>query len=93
MLHYVLEDQSSLSEDMLIQILRVILIKKNLPQATTLLGGAMSWLSKLQTVVALSTIEVEYMAAAQAYKVAIWSQRLIEKLGHKQKKIPVYCDN
>ena len=29
----------------------------------TLVGGAVSWVSKLQTIVALDTIEVEYMAA------------------------------
>ena len=33
----------------------------------TLAGGAMSWVSKLQTVVALSTTEVEYM---QLHKLA-----------------------
>jgi len=53
----------------------------------------MSWLSKLQTVVALSTTEVEYMAATQACKEAIWIQRLMEELRHKQQKIHVYCDS
>nr|KYP42748.1 Retrovirus-related Pol polyprotein from transposon TNT 1-94 [Cajanus cajan] len=59
----------------------------------TLAGGAVSWLSKLQTVVALSTTEAEYMAATQACKEAIWIQRLLEELGHKQEKITVYCDS
>ena len=59
----------------------------------TLAGGAISWLSKLQTVVALSTTEAKYMAATQACKEAIWVKRLMEELGHKQEKIPVYCDS
>ena len=59
----------------------------------TLAGGAVSWLSKLQSVVALSTTEAEYMAATQACKESIWIQRLLEELGHKQQKITVYCDS
>lgn len=59
----------------------------------TLAGGAVSWLSKMQTVVALSTIEAEYMAATQACKEAIQIQRLLEEFGHKQPKITVYCDS
>ncbi|KAH9735931.1 hypothetical protein KPL71_017911 [Citrus sinensis] len=59
----------------------------------TLAGAAVSWVSKLQTVVALSTIEAEYMAATQACKEAIWIQRLLEELGHKQEKISVFCDS
>ena len=47
-------------------------------------GWTMSWLSKLQTVVALFTIEAEYMAATEACKGAIWIQRLLEELGHRQ---------
>ncbi|KAH9698769.1 hypothetical protein KPL71_024127 [Citrus sinensis] len=45
------------------------------------------------TVVALSTTEAEYMAATQACKEAIWIQRLLEELGHKQEKISVFCDS
>ncbi|KAH9762162.1 Integrase catalytic domain-containing protein [Citrus sinensis] len=59
----------------------------------TLAGAAVSWISKLQTIVALSTTEAEYMAATQACKEAIWIQRLLEELGHKQHKIPVFCDS
>ncbi|KAH9767897.1 Integrase catalytic domain-containing protein [Citrus sinensis] len=59
----------------------------------TLAGAAVSWVSKLQTVVALSTTEAEYMAATQACKEAIWIKRLLEELGHKQEKISVFCDS
>lgn len=59
----------------------------------TLAGGAVSWVSKLQTVVALSTTEAEYMAATQACKEAVWIQRLLEELGHMQKKIVLFCDS
>lgn len=38
----------------------------------TLAGGVVSWISKLQTVVTLSTTEAEYMVATQACKEAIW---------------------
>jgi hypothetical protein len=33
------------------------------------------------------------MATTQACKKAIWMRKLMEELGHKQKKIPLYCDN
>ena len=59
----------------------------------TLAGGAVSWVSKLQTVVALSTTEAEYMAATQACKEAVWVKRLLEELGHKQEKITIFCDS
>ncbi|KAH9714593.1 hypothetical protein KPL71_020713 [Citrus sinensis] len=59
----------------------------------TLARAAVSWVSKLQTVVALSTTEAEYMASTQACKEAIWIQRLLEELGHKQEKISVFCDS
>ena len=59
----------------------------------TLAGAAVSWVSKLQTVVALSTTEAEYMAGTQACKEAIWIQSFLEELGHKQQKILVFCDS
>ena len=59
----------------------------------TFVSGAVSWVSKLQTVVALSTTEAEYMAATETCKEAIWITRLIEELGYTQQKIHVYCDS
>ncbi|KAH9667758.1 Integrase catalytic domain-containing protein [Citrus sinensis] len=58
-----------------------------------LAGSAVSWVSKLQIVVALSTIEAKYMAATQVCKESVWIQRLLEELGHKQEKIFVFCDS
>ncbi|RDX71499.1 hypothetical protein CR513_49143, partial [Mucuna pruriens] len=59
----------------------------------TIAGGAVSWLSKLQDVIALSTTEAEYMAATQACKEAIWIKKVMEELGHKKQKIYVYYDS
>ena len=47
-------------------------------------GEAVSWVSKLQTVEALSTTEAESMAATQACKEAMWMKKLMEELRHKQ---------
>ena len=38
----------------------------------SLFGGAVSWMSKRQSVVALSPTEEEYMAATHASKEAVW---------------------
>ena len=43
-------------------------------------GGAISWRSKKQTCVALSTAEAEYMALASAIQEAIWLRQLISNL-------------
>jgi transposase InsO family protein len=44
-------------------------------------GGAVSWQSKKQPTVALSSVEAEYMAAAQAAREALWWQKLLHELG------------
>ncbi|GJU21576.1 retrovirus-related pol polyprotein from transposon TNT 1-94 [Tanacetum coccineum] len=59
----------------------------------TLCGGTVSWVSKLQSVVAMSTTEAEYVTAAQASKEAVWLKMLLEERGHKQEKITLFCDN
>ncbi|GKE04629.1 hypothetical protein Tco_1396647 [Tanacetum coccineum] len=59
----------------------------------TLFGRIVSWISKLQSVVAMSTTEAEYIAAAQASKEAVWLKMLLEELGHEQEKITLFCDN
>eukprot|EP00253_Pinus_taeda_P024594 PITA_24594 len=52
-----------------------------------------SWMSKKQSVVALSTIEVEYMAATHASKEAVRLQRLCSSMGLVQGAIRIDCDN
>jgi hypothetical protein len=47
----------------------------------TIAGGAVSWSSKKQTRVALSTAEAEYAAAVHATKQVLWVRNLYEELG------------
>ena len=47
-------------------------------------GGAVSWKSKLQSTVALSSMEAEYMGLGQATKEALWIKELMEGLGMKE---------
>ena len=48
-------------------------------------GCAVSWRSKKQTCVALSTAEAEYMALASAAQEAVWMRQLTTELGNGQK--------
>ncbi|KAL3160750.1 hypothetical protein ABBQ32_14128 [Trebouxia sp. C0010 RCD-2024] len=56
-------------------------------------GGAISWGSKLQPTVAVSTTEAEYMAAAQAVKEALWLRTLLCSFGMKIGAMTTYCDS
>lgn len=47
-----------------------------------LCGGAISWQSKKQRTVALSTVEAEYMAITHASKEAIWWRSIFNTLGY-----------
>ncbi|KAH9717217.1 hypothetical protein KPL71_021741 [Citrus sinensis] len=59
----------------------------------TLGGGPVSWRSILQSTIALSTTEAEYMAAIKAVKETIWLKGLLGDLGVIQENIVVFCDN
>jgi hypothetical protein len=50
--------------------------------AFILAGGAISWQSKKQRTVALSTVEAEYMATTQAVKEALWWRSFLAGVGH-----------
>ena len=58
----------------------------------TLAKAPVSWKSTLQSTVALSTMEAEYMAITEAVKEAIWLQGLLDDLGVGQKQVTVFCD-
>ena len=47
----------------------------------TFVGGAISWKSKLQKCVALSTTEAEYIATTKAKKGIVWIMALFKELG------------
>ena len=51
------------------------------------LGRAVSWKSKLQKCVALSTIEAEYIAIIEASKELLWMKKFLQELGLQQKKV------
>ena len=44
-------------------------------------NGAVSWMSKKERTVAVSTTEAEYMALLEAVKESIWIQRFLKELG------------
>jgi hypothetical protein len=58
-------------------------------------GGAISWSSKRQPTIALSTTKDEYMASTQATKGTIWMTKLMKELGYMKKKkaMVIRCDN
>eukprot|EP00253_Pinus_taeda_P020909 PITA_20909 len=59
----------------------------------TLAGGVISWMSKLQETIALSTTKAEYIAASDASKEAISLKGLLDEIGRKQEKVNVLCDS
>jgi len=59
-----------------------------------LAGGPISWKSKLQSIVAQSTTEAEYISINTASKEAVYIKAFLQELGqYKQAKFPVYTDN
>eukprot|EP00253_Pinus_taeda_P009837 PITA_09837 len=56
--------------------------------------GAISWASKKHPIVALSTAEVEYVAATVAACQAVWMKRMLKSLCQEQAKAKIiFCDN
>jgi hypothetical protein len=62
----------------------------------TLAGGPVSWLSQRQKTVAISTIDIEYIAGAEAAKEAVWIRNFINDLRIPEvyiDTVPLYIDN
>lgn len=59
----------------------------------TFAGGAVSWQSRLQKCVALSTTEAELIAVVEACKELLWMKRFLGELGCAQERYVLYCDS
>ena len=59
-----------------------------------LLGRSLvSWSSKKQNSVALSTAEAEYISAGSCCAQILWMKATLSDFGIKFKKVPLLCDN
>jgi hypothetical protein len=52
-----------------------------------------SWASKKQNSVALSTAEAEYIAAGHCCAQLLWMRQTLRDYGYKLTKVPLVCDN
>lgn len=59
----------------------------------TMFGSAISWKSTLQSVVALSTREAEYIALTSAVKESFWIKGMAAEFEVHQKAVTMHCDN
>lgn len=60
----------------------------------TIQGGPVSWCSKRQVTVALSTTEAEFMAMTAAIQECMWLKRLQRELSpNDEKSLILYSDN
>ena len=66
------------------------------PDVFVMNGGAVSWKSSKQDMVASASTEAEYIAASEAAKEAVWIRNFLIALGVVQgasNPMDVYCDN
>ena len=61
--------------------------------AFTLCGSVINWKATLKSIIALSTIVVEYIVAIEVVKETIWLKGLFNNLGLQQELTDVYFDS
>lgn len=59
----------------------------------TLGSAAVSWVSRLQRIVTISTTEAEYVAATEACKEMVWLRSFMKELGKEQDKCRLFSDS
>jgi hypothetical protein len=52
-----------------------------------------SWASKKQNSVALSTVEAEYIVAGHCCAQLLWMRQTLRDYGYNLRKVPLLCDN
>ncbi|XP_070004633.1 uncharacterized protein [Nicotiana sylvestris] len=68
--------------------------RKSTPGMAHFLGSCLvSWATKKQNLVALSTVEAEYIAAASCCAQLLWIKHQLVDFGIKFGCIPIFCDN
>ncbi|GKU92526.1 hypothetical protein SLEP1_g6239 [Rubroshorea leprosula] len=75
------------------EVVKWILRRSTTGYVFTLSRCAISWKATLQSIVALSTIEAEYIAITEAVKEALWLKGLVSDLGVEQNEMMVFCDS
>jgi hypothetical protein len=68
--------------------------RKSTSRTCQFLGRSLvSWASKKQNSVALSTTEAEYIAAGYCCAQLLWMRQTLRDYGYKLSKVPLLCDN
>jgi hypothetical protein len=68
--------------------------RKSTSRTCQFLGRSLvSWSSKKQTFVALSTAEAEYVVAGQCCAQLLWMRQTLWNFGYNLSKVPLLCDN
>jgi hypothetical protein len=68
--------------------------RKSTSRTCQFLGRSLvSWSSKKQTSVALSTTEAEYVAAGQCCVQLLWMRQTLRDFGYNLSEVPLLCDN
>ena len=56
-------------------------------------NNLVSWMSKKQNSISLSTAEAEYIAASSCCSQLLWMQKLLHDYGIYQEHLTIYCNN
>jgi hypothetical protein len=68
--------------------------RKSTSETCQFLGRSLvSWASKKQNSVALSTAEAEYIATGHCCAQLLWMRQILRDYGYKLSKVPLLCDN